>query len=289
MSKKIKSILKKNTDRHGTNKVYDNIMKRQERLSSRDEPIMNKKICVWINTYDRPDELDALLSDIVRDKEDFKIKVFIFNDCSKKDYTGVIKKYEQALDMFYTRETSNHGKKKYWKLCSKAIRKICSGDEKFDYFIKVDDDGRLVDRFIRKVINVWESIKDNKKLTLNFRVDSREGKKVWTNFKPRLMKGNKYPIYLSQWVDMDFICEKEMFARLGYRLRSQPERRWAYNPSRSSGTGEDISQRLVSSGFRLYMTTETLVIHDDHESIMNPEERKKNPLLTKKPNMEYGL
>lgn len=271
---------------HSNNKLYKKIIERQKRVKGH---YRNKKIGVWINTYNRPEYLDLLLTDIIRDKEEFQIVVFIFDDASEVSYADVINKHKENIQIVYERQEKNHGKFLYWELCTKAIKKICSNKFKIDYVIKMDDDGRLVDRFFYKLINVWDSINDLKKACLNFRVDSREGNCVWTKITPKLITKWRYPVYVSQWVDMDFICSRDMFCMLRFRITPQPESRWEYSSSKSSGTGEDISKRLVKKGLYLYMTTETLVMHDEHESIMNKEERKKNPLITKEPNEEYGL
>jgi len=175
--------------------------------------------------------------------------------------------------------SSNHGKKQYWKLCS-YVMSILQYNKNFDYYIKLDDDGRLINNFFDKCAHIWESIKDRRKICLNFRLDDREGKPVWTGVKPLKVKFGDIAVYKSQWVDMDFCCPYRFFEALGFSLRRPKVHRWR-NPFTSSGTGRDISTRLHSLGYHLYLTTQTLVIHDGHDSKMNPHERERHPLKTK--------
>lgn len=249
-----------------------------------------KKIFVWINTFNRTKELSLLLSDIYKNQDNYQIKIFVLDDCSNESYIPTLRKFSSKLDITYQRVNYNHGKKNYWKLCNYALQYIKSEENNYRYFIKLDDDCRLVPDFFKKNINIWETINDNKKVSLNFLLDSREGQSVWTKISPKLLNFGSISVYQTQWVDMNFFCENRMFKALGYKISKQTERRWLYSPEMSSGVGKDISVRLSGIGLNLYLTTQTLVIHTDHTSRMNPEERFKTPLTTKPITQpDYGL
>jgi len=47
----------------------------------------------------------------------------------------------------------------------------------------------------------------------------------------------------------------------------------------SSGVGSHITRRLRAGGYQMYGVGATLLTHGDHESKMNPAERKLNPLV----------
>jgi glycosyltransferase involved in cell wall biosynthesis len=251
---------------------------------------LKSSIFVWINTYNRVKCLQNLLRDICDNQANFKIKVFIVDDFSTDNYTDMLRNFSGKLDIVYHKVSFNHGKKLYWMLCNYTLSKIKLEINNYRYFIKIDDDCRLVKDFFVKCVNIWESIIDRRKICLNFRLDTREGKSVWTGILPKLVTFNNIPLYLSQWVDMDFICDARMFKTLDFQITRQPEERWKYNRIASSGVGRDISVRLVNRGYHLYLTTESLVNHDHHDSKMNPEERGRNPLTTKPiTNLGYGL
>jgi hypothetical protein len=249
-----------------------------------------ESIFIWINSFNRPKELNSLLKDIYKNKQNFQITVFVLDDCSSLDYVPILKSFSGKLNIVYHRVDYNHGKKQYWRLCNYALSVIKKEYSDYDYYIKLDDDCRLVENFFVKCVYLWSIIEDKKKICLNFRLDSREGKSVWTRILPRILKFNGIPIYLSQWVDMDFFCTLDMLRVLNFNISEQSIYRWYRNKNASSGTGRDISIRLVQKGYHLYLTTETLVIHDHHDSKMNPDERGKNPLVTKLVrNLNYGM
>lgn len=238
-----------------------------------------RSILIWINTYNRPQALDNLLKDILKNKKKHKIKILLFDDASNIDYDSILQKYNGKLTILYQKMSFNHGKKNYWKLCTYAMS-IIQKNKNFDYYIKLDDDGRLTNNFFDKCINIWESINDNRKICLNFRLDSREGKPVWTGLKPIKLHFNNISLYRSQWVDMDFFCKYYFFELLNFHIRKPNTQRFK-NPYVSSGVGRDISIRLNKMGLNLYLTTQTLTIHKDHNSKMNPNERERTPLETK--------
>jgi len=244
----------------------------------RDDP--RRSIFVWINTYNRPADLRNLLGDIYKSKGPHKLKILVVDDASTLDYDSVLNSFSGKLNIEYHKMDENHGKKGYWKLCTYAMHEI-KKNIGYDYYMKVDDDGRLVDCFFDRCVNIWECIRDQKKICLNFRLDSRERKRVWTNVYPTLENHKGIPVYKSQWVDMDFFVTLNFFAAIRFRIRKPADRRWS-NPYVSSGTGRDISTRLYKMGYNMYLTSQTLVIHDEHDSKMNPGERARNPLITKK-------
>ena len=56
--------------------------------------------------------------------------------------------------------------------------------------------------------------------------------------------------------------------------------RWNHDPNLSSGVGQQISTKLHNKNKSMYHTKTSLVIHGDHESKMNFEERKNKPIIT---------
>jgi hypothetical protein len=254
------------------------------------EKSFTEPILIWINTYNRPNELRSLLTDICDNKSNFDIKIFILDDCSKEDYTKMLQKFSGRLDITYHKMSYNYGKKLYWRMCNYVLNRIKLEGNQYKYFIKLDDDCRLISNFFLKCINIWKNINDNKKICLNFRLDTREGNPIWTGVVPRRYNFNGVTVYLSQWVDMDFFCEFSMFNALNFKITEQLSDRWKTKKESSSGVGRDISIRLNKTGYHLYLTTESLVQHDHHGSKMNPSERDKNPLITKPfTNFNYGM
>ena len=141
-----------------------------------------------------------------------------------------------------------------------------------DLYIMLPDDAEIDDDFIRNAVNRWGDIKDSKKICLNLLADNRV--ENWTKFKRE--KRGKF--WLSQWNDMCFIAEDKFFKEIGEV--SVSSRRWDKNKRLGSGVGQFISNKLYSKGYNMYQVRKTLVGHGTHESVMNPEARRDNPIVT---------
>jgi len=80
------------------------------------------------------------------------------------------------------------------------------------------------------------------------------------------------------WNDCCWVTGRELGNALGWKIyeiiKVEPR---SY---RSSGVGRQISRRLHAYGNTMYGVNETLLLHGDHESVMHPEERKTEPLIT---------
>merc|ERR1712098_305061 len=84
-------------------------------------------------------------------------------------------------------------------------------------------------------------------------------------------------VYKSQWLDMAILFDREM---LRFRVKEVPISRWKKNKLVSSGVGAQLSKRLHNAGYSMYQVENSLIHHGDHESRMNYEERKLNPLVS---------
>ena len=80
------------------------------------------------------------------------------------------------------------------------------------------------------------------------------------------------------YVDCQFICDRYVLNALEWKLDPIPIQRFN-NPYLSSGVGQQLSFRLWMKGIPMYLNG-NYAQHGDHESKMNPEERKRNPLVT---------
>ena len=120
------------------------------------------------------------------------------------------------------------------------------------YYIMLPDDFLMDAKQVEEAQRVWRNIKDERKICLNLYAD-RLNKKCWTQFRP-VLKGN---VWLSQWIDMCFLCENRFFGELG---RITADRFQGSLNKKSSGVGSYISMHLYKKGFNLYQVAESLVI-----------------------------
>ena len=75
----------------------------------------------------------------------------------------------------------------------------------------------------------------------------------------------------SQWFDMIFMADNFFFENL-------PPLEFQATPQ-SSGVARQLTRRFRKKGFNIYQVYHTMVHHGHEESLMNPEERKKNKLI----------
>jgi glycosyltransferase involved in cell wall biosynthesis len=228
----------------------------------------NLDFFIVITTFNRPKMLYSLLDQIEKQTKDKKIKILLLNDCSTE-------KYELSnYDLIKINFCPNKGKKLFWEIIDLSFKVCKKIDSK--YFVYLQDDLKLCDNFFNELKNKYENIKDDKKISLEFRTDNRTERPNWNNFEPQIVGDYIH----SNWVELDFICEKKFFDVLEYKINEISKNRWDNNPNLSSGVGQQLTQRLLNLGFNMYHTKKSFVGHGDHQSKMNEEERKITKLIS---------
>ena len=225
--------------------------------------------CVVITTYNRPEMLRLLLDDIAENSFGKRILVTIFDDGSNNDYA-----YLDEYDIKYVKYVKNNGKFNYWKMVGDTF-KYC-GEIRSKYYIYLPDDIRLKNDFFEDSVRIFEKIEDDDKICLNLLMDeTRRGRPNWTGFDP--IEYDEY--YKTQWNDMCFISNIEFFETLNFEMLPIDKSRWSRNKELGSGVGQQMSIRLLGSGKNMYHVISSMVTHDDHDSVMNFDDRKKNKLI----------
>lgn len=222
--------------------------------------------CIVITTYNRPDMLRRLISQIEDQKNTFKIKFVVIDD-------GSSQKYELTKNVTLLQYFPNMGKKNFWKIIDTSFKYIKNINSK--YYIYIQDDVEIIDNFFNELVTKYENILDKTKVCLSFLTDHRTNSSNWTNYNPR----ERGDVIKTQWVELHFICEKTFFEDLNYEINPIPKDRWDKNPNLSSGVGWQMSQRLHRLNKGMYHTKNTFVTHGNHESQMNKIERKINKLV----------
>ncbi len=221
---------------------------------------------VLITTYNRPDKLLSLLSDIDREGG---AEVYVYDDGSTEDYEPILYK-SKKVKVHYFKFKKNHGKQEYWKVINKVfddVRRI-----EGDYFYMLPDDVRLVEGFFEKSKQLWKTL-DNPICLSTLMDEGRRGVKNWTNITPQDLGD----VIRTQWNDLCFMCEKTFFEALDYRINDINSSRFT-DPNISSGVGQQVSQRLYRS-WNMYHVKQSLVIHSNGTSVMHPNTRIKEPLI----------
>ena len=167
--------------------------------------------------------------------------IYVMNDGCEYKITGVKQSFIHQ----------RQGRMGYWYVVNWLFRMRTS----HRYYIMLPDDFMPAKDMVTEAIRIWESIEDKDKICLNLYTD-RVGQTCWTNFEP-IDKGK---VYLTQWVDMCFLCEDKFFSIVG---KLPPLYGGTHS---SSGVGRFISTYLYKTKHNLYMVKESLVIPQEEHN-----------------------
>lgn len=229
---------------------------------------MKYNFVIVITTFNRIDNLKRLVNQIIDNTKDKIIKIIIIDDGTEENYSFSSKEIQLI------KITPNNGKKKFYKnidLAFKILKKI-----KAEYYFFLQDDIILKENFFMKSIKLYEEIQDENKIVLStLMCESQRGKAKWSNFIP-ILQGD---VYLCQWCELFFITKYNFFEILNFEIHKIDEKIWDKNPLYGSGVGQQITTRLLNLKKNMYVVKNSLCITDNSISLMNPDERKINPLI----------
>ena len=204
------------------------------------------KIQAHVFTYERPQMLDQ----VIRNLQHPSIGVNIYSD-------GV--------------DFPRRGKEKFWQTWDEALGKALKSDA--ELFIFSPDD--FLDLDLNRLLNLHK-VHKGQPYVYNIINDGRV--EQWVRFT------KKAPINGTEQVgftDCGFFCNREALEAIGFYMRPVNPRRFSANPNMSSGVGQQLTIRFTKAGIKMYKPVKSLATHGDHESKMNPLERKKNPLISR--------
>lgn len=230
---------------------------------------------VCIPTKDRVNMCYNLLRKINQEKKDFKIKVIVFNDGSTSNYNKV-KKYTEEQGWDYIFNDNNNGKKEFYK----TINKMWGVAKKYGFknLIHLSDDFDICLNFFDKVYRMENVSAKNE--ALNLWVDNRVDAKIdqWGCKAGKVLSSGLFQI---NWCDGISAFNPNVMNQLNWKVNPVNKNRWNKNKNLSSGVWSQVSTRLYKAGCKILSPPESLVCHlGNNESMMNDNERKKNPLKT---------
>lgn len=148
------------------------------------------------------------------------------------------------------------GKYGYWKTVNTLFK--IRGDHK--YYFMIPDDFYPVPGMVETAITTWESINDKHKICLSLG-ETRTDSTCWTRFKA-VDKGGAW---LTQWVDMCFLCENEFFLTVG-TIPPLFGKRINVKTKGGSKVGSYISKLLYKLKYNMYQVKDSLfVINFEHD------------------------
>jgi FkbM family methyltransferase len=245
---------------------------------TRPQPLVRAApVCVAITTYDRPELLDRLLDDLEREAPPEGLHVRVYDDASAGGY-GRIEERLRAQGWAYVRAPRQHGKEGWWRWWNAILADLRRTNA--STFIVLQDDMRLCRGFFARSRALWSSIADPRKASLFLHVDectTGVGETRWTPVRTRSLGA----VSECGWVDCTaFLCERATLEALAWHVDPISPGRWRGNPLLGSGVGAQISARLHLRRRTMYRVNDSLTLHTEGASRMNPDARRQQPMRT---------
>lgn len=209
---------------------------------------------IIVFSYQREEMLKQVLNDlkgenvtILDDGSDFKI-----------DHPNVIR-------------FKNGGKEKFWEKWFVAF-KIAEGSDD-DLFVFMPSD--FLDIDLKRIRQKHEQMKD-KPYVYNIINDGRDW--CWLPFKAKQIDEDTIQV---GFTDCGFFCNRSALERIDFKMREIDNRRFKTRTDISSGVGQYLTTEFTRRKVPMYKPVKSLAYHGDHPSVMHPDLRIKNPLISK--------
>ena len=224
-----------------------------------------QKVLVAITSYNRPSSLVDLVVELA---EEPNVDIVIFDDKSDV-FPEVINKYPYVAKVITNPE--HRGKEGFWKTYNDMMAYIKDRPE-YEYIIILPDDVEPCPNFIEEAINAYINCGG---ICISPLLTNR-------SLAPGISRWGRKPIerkdgyYLTHYFDCAGVMRRDFFDALHWLLAPiapNPD------PHRSSGVGRQITLRLQEQGKRMCHVDRTLLTIVPSDSQMNPEERKRHPMV----------
>jgi hypothetical protein len=206
------------------------------------------KYIYMIPSYNRYDKLLNIINHI--NSYSKECLIIIVNDHSNDIRYVELKKIENLI---YIENEVNYSKEKFWKTVNKLFNE--AKKYKFEYGIMIADDFIFVENFEIKL----NKYKINNRILSLFRQNN-----VTLNWG------------YSNWIDGAFCAPFNFFKDLNFEIHQT----FIKNKYSSSGVGQQMTKRLNELGWEVDFFGSLIKHNDNNISVMHPELRKKEPLLT---------
>lgn len=156
------------------------------------------------------------------------------------------------------------------KLCKAASDRLLNPENVF-LFIPED----LLDINLQGLLQELAGFDQRAPVVINVLNDGRGPQ--WTNLQSWKLSDTLEHV---GWTDCAFICNRAALQVIGWRLEPVLRSRFL-NPTISSGVGMRLTHAFNRAGVPVYRPYKSFAFHGEHQSAMHPEERLKNPLISK--------
>ena len=214
------------------------------------------RIKVIIFSYERQEMLKALVEEV---RQVPNVSYSIIDDGSSFIFP----------DNFYQFE--HGGKPMFWRLWDYALRSL--KNDTSDIFLFIPSDFSDI-----KFSEIIARHNHHSRVSYAYNVVNDGRQNCWNLTKPHQIDQHTYRV---GFTDCGFFCNKSMLDKIGYHVDKVNPQRFVANKSISSGVGQQLTFRMRRYCVSIFMPVKSLAHHGDHASLMHPEERTKNPLISK--------
>ncbi len=236
---------------------------------------------MWVvTTFDRPEACGRVIDGLRRSAPslDEKPLVVVICDACDADYGDVRNSLQRGFGErgVFIEATRHLGKKEFWRihqLIFDLVRVYRPSS-----VLQLQDDVELIPGGLESARAILDHLGEPAVAALSLfpgAEDDPAGR--WIRFEREATPCGR--AWLTQWLDLPgFLATPRFFEALEYRLRPIHALRWAFDSTKSSGVGRQITRRLRAHDVGLYQVVRPLVLHGSEPSRMNPEARSLRPM-----------
>ena len=212
---------------------------------------------ILIFSYNRPDMLKKVI-------EQCPEKPYVIDDGS--DFDAM-----QFVARSYFHRLRHKGKEQYYLNWQYAFE-ICKQSDD-DFFLFLPDDFLQID--FDTIHKLHSQIKG--KYAYNLLNDGRP--QCWTYVKHKEVNVEGFDSVQVSYCDGGYFTNRQTLEAINFEQDFITCRRFDRS-NISSGVGESQSRKFWKLGIPMYIPKKSLCYHGEHESMMHPELRKKQPLIS---------
>lgn len=236
---------------------------------------------LWVvTTFDRKSSCKRLVGELgdAASANDVEPLVVVVHDACACDYGEVRDALEQHFGerAVFIEMARRLDKPEFWRIHQFVFDLVRTLDPPF--VLCLQDDIELAPGWFEEAWSIIRGLDDPAFAALSLHCgpdDEIQGR--WIRFPRQPTPCGR--AWLTQRLDLPAsIATPRLYRALDHRLRPIPRLRWAWDPTKSSGVGCQITRRLFAHDVNVYRVARPLAYHGSRPSLMNPEARARRPM-----------
>lgn len=162
------------------------------------------------------------------------------------------------------------GKENFYKLWQYALSLTYKSKDDFYMFLPSDFQKLYLD----KIFMIYNKLR-HEPFVCNIVNDGRIT--CWNSYRPIPLQNGLNQVFFT---DCGFFCNRSALENIEFNINDVPKERFN-RANISSGVGQQLTYLFNKNNVKMYTPLQSLAFHGEHESLMHPNERLKNPLISK--------